>query len=82
MSDGEPLASRDVVDAGALDQLAVVALLSLFVAFVGIEVTAGQWTATPLEQGRALDRQVAGLAVSGFWAGMTMGTPVRPQRRR
>jgi fucose permease len=52
---------------------AVMVSLSLFAVFVGIEVTAGQWTATFLEQARDLDRQLAGVAASGFWAGLTLG---------
>jgi fucose permease len=54
-------------------RIAVVVSLSLFAVFVGIEVTAGQWTATFLEQARGLDRQLAGVAASGFWAGLTLG---------
>ncbi|MEO1061234.1 MAG: MFS transporter [Actinomycetota bacterium] len=52
---------------------AVVASLLLMVAFVGLEVTMGQWTATYLEDARSIDDRIAGLAVSGFWAGATIG---------
>jgi fucose permease len=51
----------------------VLVSLSLFAVFVGMEATAGLWTATFLEQARGIDRQVAGLAVSGFFAGTTLG---------
>ena len=33
----------------------------------------GQWTATYLEDARAIDDRIAGLAVSGFWGGATVG---------
>lgn len=66
--------------------LAVVLSLALFVTFIGIEVTAGQWAATLLEQARGLDRQVSGFAVSGFFGGVTVGRLLLgavdlPQRR-
>lgn len=51
----------------------IVVSLSLFIVFVGVEATAGQWTATFLEESRGLDRWLAGLAVSGFFAGVTVG---------
>ena len=52
---------------------AVIASLMLMVSFVGLEVTMGQWTATYLEDARAIDDRIAGLAVSGFWGGATVG---------
>jgi fucose permease len=51
----------------------IVVSLILFIIFVGAEATAGQWTATFLEESRGLDRWLAGLAVSGFFAGVTVG---------
>ena len=51
----------------------VLVSLSLFSVFVGMEATAGQWTATFLEQARGVDPRVAGIAVSGFFAGTTLG---------
>jgi fucose permease len=56
-----------------LRRSAVIVSLTLFAVVVGIEVTAGQWTATFLEQARGLDRRLAGIAVSGFWGGLTVG---------
>ena len=47
--------------------------LGLFFAFIGIEVTAGQWMAPLLEDARHIDHRVAGLSVSAFWAGITSG---------
>ena len=55
------------------DRTVVLLSLGLFFLFVGIEATAGQWTATFLEQSRGLDRWSAGIAVSGFFAGITVG---------
>ncbi len=52
---------------------AVVVSLGLFAAFVAIEVTAGGWLAAVLEDARDLDGRLAGLAVGGFWAGITIG---------
>lgn len=50
----------------------LLSFLTLY-AFIGIEVTMGQWTATYLEDAREIDGQVAGFAVSGFWGGVTIG---------
>ena len=47
--------------------------LGLFAAFVSLEVTAGGWLATVLEDARGLDDRLAGLSVGGFWAGITVG---------
>jgi fucose permease len=55
------------------ERAAVLLSLALFFLFVGVEATAGQWTATFLEQSRGLDRWSAGIAVSGFFAGVTVG---------
>lgn len=51
----------------------VLVSLGLFAVFVGIEATAGQWTATFLEQTRGFGRRLAGIAVSSFFAGVTIG---------
>jgi fucose permease len=51
----------------------VLVSLSLFAVFVGIEATAGQWTVTFLEHARGLGHRLAGLAVSAFFAGVTIG---------
>ena len=52
---------------------AVLVSLGLFAAFVGIEVTAGGWLAAVLEDARGFDDRLAGLAVGGFWGGVTVG---------
>ncbi len=52
----------------------VVALsLSLFGLYCGIEVTTGNWGATYLEGHRGVSEAGAAWAMSGFWAGMTLG---------
>lgn len=45
--------------------------LGAFALYTGLELAAGQWTFTLFTEGRGLDERVAGLAVSGFWAGIT-----------
>lgn len=50
----------------------VVSLLLFFV-FVGAEVTIGQWMTAVFEDVRNVDSRTAGLAVSAFWAGITIG---------
>lgn len=52
---------------------AVIASLAVFGVFVALEVTAGQWGATFLEDHRGTSGRIAGLATSGFWAGITIG---------
>jgi len=52
---------------------AVLVSLGLFAAFVSLEVTAGGWLAAVLEDARDLDDRLAGLAVGGFWGGITVG---------
>lgn len=52
----------------------VVALsLSLFGLYCGMEVTTGNWGATYLEGHRGVSESSAAWAMSGFWAGMTLG---------
>jgi fucose permease len=60
--------------------------LSLFALYCGIEVVASSWGSTWLDEHRGAPARTAGLAISGFWAGMTFGRlflgrlPVRPSR--
>ena len=65
---GEPLGLAEL-----LRTPAVLVSLGLFAAFVSVEVTAGGWLATVLEDGRGVDDRLAGLSVGGFWAGITIG---------
>ena len=52
---------------------AVLVSLGLFAAFVSVEVTAGGWLATVLEDARGIDDRLAGLSVGAFWGGITIG---------
>lgn len=54
------------------DGRAVALSLALAGTFVGIEALTGNWMATYFEDHRGSGR-AAGLAVSGFWAGVTVG---------
>ena len=49
------------------------ASLAMFFVYTGVEVGAGQWSYTFLTAARALPSTAAGLAVSGYWAGLTLG---------
>jgi fucose permease len=52
---------------------AVLVSLGLFAAFVSLEVTTGGWLAATLQDARGLSDRMAGLAVGGFWGGITVG---------
>lgn len=52
---------------------ALVLSLSVFAIYPGIEVVTANWAASYLEGDRGVSATVAGLAMSGFWAGMTLG---------
>lgn len=52
---------------------AVLISLGLFAAFVSLEVTTGGWLSATLQDARGLSDRLAGLAVGGFWAGITAG---------
>lgn len=45
----------------------------LFFAYAGVEATAGQWSYSLLTEGRGMSPQLAGAAVSLFWASLTIG---------
>jgi fucose permease len=47
--------------------------LALFFVYVGVEVSAGQWTFTLFTQSRGLDMVTAGVLVSAYWASLTVG---------
>ena len=47
--------------------------LLLFFTFTGVEGTAGQWPYTLFTEGRGVAPATAGLWISIFWAGMTVG---------
>jgi fucose permease len=45
--------------------------LAVFALYTGLEVGAAQWSFTLFTEGRSISPGVAGLAVAGFWAGIT-----------
>lgn len=45
--------------------------LVVFALYTGLELGAGQWAFTLLSEGREVSERVAGLAVVGFWGGLT-----------
>lgn len=47
--------------------------LALFFVYTGVEVATGQWSYTFLTTARAAPPTAAGVAVSAFWAGLTVG---------
>jgi fucose permease len=47
--------------------------LALFFVYCGIEVVTANWAASYLEGGRGLSAGAAAWAMSGFWAGITLG---------
>jgi fucose permease len=47
--------------------------MALFFVYAGLEVTAGQWMYTVFTEARGVDVGTAGLAVSGYWAALTLG---------
>jgi fucose permease len=44
-----------------------------FFLYTGIEVTAGQWSYTLLTEQRGVDTRTAGVAISAYWACLTIG---------
>ena len=57
----------------AVSMGAVAVLLSVFGIYCGIEITTASWGATYLRDHRHTSERLAGLAMSGFWAGLTIG---------
>lgn len=54
-------------------RVALVMSLSLFFASTGVEAAIGAWSATLLVDGRGVSPGTAGLFVTTYWAGMTVG---------
>jgi fucose permease len=57
----------------AVARLAIVAGIATFFAYVGAEVTVGQWASTLLHESRGLSATAAGLATAGFWFSFGVG---------
>ena len=47
--------------------------LALFFLYTGLEVTAAQWMYSVFTKGRGFDMHTAGLAVSAYWASLSLG---------
>jgi fucose permease len=47
--------------------------LALFFAYVGLEVTAGQWSFSLMTLSRGAPTTLAGVLLSGYWASLTVG---------
>lgn len=54
-------------------KVAVGVLLSVFAIYCGIEMITANWAASYLRDHRHAGTRLAGLAMSGFWAGLTIG---------
>jgi fucose permease len=73
-------------DGRRMDPAAVLVSLALAGTCVGLEALTGNWAATYLEDHRGASTRLAGLAVSAFWAGSTLGRlllrqiPLPPRR--
>ncbi|MHA3772439.1 MFS transporter [Verrucomicrobiota bacterium sgz303538] len=47
--------------------------VALFFVYTGMEVTVGQWSFTVLTESRGIDKEVAGLWVTAYWASIGVG---------
>ncbi len=73
-SDAEPRGTGSDRAAGrpGLDRIVVLSLAMFFV-YTGVEVAAGQWSFSLLNEGRGLSTRAAGAWVAAYWAGLTVG---------
>lgn len=60
-------------DAGRPPTRATVVSLTMFFAFIALEVTFGNWLFTYLTEARSIGDTVAAIGVSGFWGGTMIG---------
>ena len=77
---GDGVSAPNPVPAASLGQTlarpAVWLNLALFFLYTGLEVTAAQWTYTLFTEARGFERGAAGLAVSAYWASLSVGRVV------
>lgn len=76
MNRGRWLADTSAPDGGPVPirrRRRSVLLILLFLLYTGVEFGAGQWAFTLLSEGRGLATAVAGLWVSAYWGGLTLG---------
>lgn len=64
---GGPLAASNA------HRLVVPGVLAAFFVYVGVEVSAGQWSYSLLTEGRGLSPSAAGTWVGAYWASLTVG---------
>lgn len=60
-------------DQSTLRQPAVWISMAIFFLYTGLEVVGGQWAYTLLTEGRGMATTLAGVAVGGYWGGLTLG---------
>ena len=76
-SGGDPAAATTTTPAATLGETlahsAVWLNLALFFVYTGLEVTAGQWMYSVFTEARGVGMGAAGLAVSAYWASLTLG---------
>jgi fucose permease len=67
--------ARAAVSGGHAHRLGpmVLGLLGMFLLYVGIEITAGQWAYSLLTEGRGVGEFAAGIWVALYWGGLTGG---------
>lgn len=65
--------SEALTASAAHPDLALAATLIYFSIYVGVEVSVGQWTSSVLIRERGFSEGAAGLAIAGYWGGLTVG---------
>lgn len=68
-----PSAAAAASDHGPPPVRATAISLTMFFAFIALEVTFGNWLYTYLTEARSIGDTVAAVGVSGFWGGTTVG---------
>lgn len=69
----QPEAPRSEQRTGHVATSVLVLSLAAFAIYVGIEVLTANWAASYLKDARGISGRTAAWAMSGFWAGMTLG---------
>lgn len=69
----DPPRAAVTADVGPAPRGATVLSLTMFFAFISLEVTFGNWLFTYLTEARAVGDTLAAVGVSGFWGGTTVG---------
>lgn len=69
----DPPRAAVTADTGPAPRRATLLSLTMFFAFIALEVTFGNWLFTYLTEARSVGDTVAAIGVSGFWGGTTVG---------